>query len=104
VLKARIPQLRVWRESINPFIRAFCDTVWSSENHDDLSCLVFKRMDQDLESVIEPFFRGSPILPKVVSKAVLSALSALKTLDAVHAGSSHLYFYSYYQLVRCEPQ
>lgn len=43
-------------------------------------------MDQDLESVPAPEFRGRPMLPKVVSKAVLSALSVLKTLGAVHTG------------------
>lgn len=70
----------------SPFIRALCDTVWSNQDQDNPSCPVFELMDQDLESVTAPKFRGSPILPKVVSKAVLSALSVLKTLGAVHTG------------------
>jgi hypothetical protein len=70
----------------SPVIRALRDTVWSNEERDNPSCLVFEWMDQDLESVIAPKFRGSEILPKVVSKAVLSALSVLKTLGAVHTG------------------
>jgi serine/threonine protein kinase len=70
----------------SPFIRALRDTVWSNQDRDNPSCLVFEWIDQDLESVTAPTFRGRPILPKVVSKAVLSALSVLKTLGAVHTG------------------
>ncbi|KAH9862808.1 hypothetical protein J1614_010901 [Plenodomus biglobosus] len=74
--------------SSSPFIRALRDTIWSKPDQDGPSCLVFEWMDQDLESVPAPTFRGSPKLPKVVSKAVLSALSVFKTLDAVHTDIS----------------
>jgi hypothetical protein len=71
----------------SPFIRALRDTVWSPQNQNAPSCLVFEWMDHDLKSVTAPEFRGSPILPKVVSKEVLSALDILKILGAVHTGS-----------------
>ncbi|KAH7392019.1 kinase-like domain-containing protein [Phaeosphaeria sp. MPI-PUGE-AT-0046c] len=72
----------------SPFIRALCDTIRSNQDQNSPSCLVFEWMDQDVESVTVPVFRGRPILPKVVSKAVLSALSTLKTLGAVHTDVS----------------
>jgi hypothetical protein len=71
----------------SPFIRALYDTVWSNENQGSPSCLVFEWMDHDLESVTAPKFRGSPLISKVVAKAVLSALTVFKTLNAVHKGS-----------------
>ncbi|KAF1848207.1 kinase-like protein [Cucurbitaria berberidis CBS 394.84] len=68
----------------SPYIRAMCDTVRFNEHQDDPSCLVFEWMDHDLRSITAPEFRGNARLPKVVSKAVLSALNVLKTLNAVH--------------------
>ena len=70
----------------SPYIRALCDTVRLNEYQDDPSCLVFEWMDHDLQSITAPEFRGNPTLPKVMSKAVLSALNVLKTLNAVHTG------------------
>jgi len=43
-------------------------------------------MDHDLRALTAPEFRSNPKLPKAVSKGVLSALSVLKTLNAVHTG------------------
>ncbi|KAH9871071.1 hypothetical protein J1614_006645 [Plenodomus biglobosus] len=48
-------------------IRAMCDT-----------------MDQDLTSVSKTRFRGDPKLRKAVSKAVLSALEVMRSLNALH--------------------
>ncbi|KAF2754239.1 kinase-like protein [Pseudovirgaria hyperparasitica] len=69
----------------SPHIRAMCDTIPSDSKHEDeLPCLVFEWMDVDLRSVYAIDFRSRPALPRAVSKAVLSALHTLKTLDAVH--------------------
>ncbi|CAA9956983.1 CMGC/DYRK protein kinase [Pyrenophora teres f. maculata] len=75
----------------SPHIRAMCDTIHSKEEHDqdeEPSCLVFEWMHQDLNSVPPPEFRSNPKLPKVVSKAVLSALDVFKKLDAIHTDIS----------------
>lgn len=72
----------------SPYIRALCDTVRSDKDQDGPSCLVFEWMDHDLRSVTAPEFRSNPRLPRAVSTAVLSALRVLKTLNAVHTGSS----------------
>ena len=87
-LKRGYRNYRINEIASSPYIRALCDTVRSNEDEDpdEQSCLVFEWMDHDLRSVTAPEFRGSPTIPKVVSKAVLSALTVLKTLDAVHTG------------------
>ena len=70
-----------------PSIRTLYDTVQANEDLHNPSCLVFEWMDLDLRSVPANRFRGDPRLPKVVSKAVLSALQLFKTLSAVHTGN-----------------
>lgn len=69
-----------------PHIRALCDTVPSPDKPGDTSCLVFEWMDQSLTTMTAPELRKRPILPKVVSSAILSALAVLKALNAVHTG------------------
>jgi hypothetical protein len=69
-----------------PYIRTLYDTVRSNENQHDPGCLVLEWMDLDLRSVQANRFRGDPRLPKVVSKAVLSALELFKKLNVVHTG------------------
>jgi hypothetical protein len=70
-----------------PYIRALYDTVPSPiKPEDDTSCLVFEWMDQSLATMTAPELRKRPILPKVVSSAVLSALAVLKLLNAAHTG------------------
>jgi hypothetical protein len=72
----------------SPHFRALYDTVHSDDSQKDPSCLVFEWMDHDLRSVIAPELRSRPILPQVVSRAVLSALDVLKSLHGVHTGNS----------------
>jgi hypothetical protein len=72
----------------SPYIRALCDIVRTDEDQDGPSCLVFEWMDHNLRPVTAPEFRSNPRLPRAVSAAVLSALRVLKTLNAVHTGSS----------------
>ncbi|KAF2006447.1 kinase-like protein [Amniculicola lignicola CBS 123094] len=67
-----------------PYIRTLHDTVQSNEDQHNPGCLVFEWMDLDLRSVQANQFRGNPRLPKVVSKAVLSALRLFKKLSVVH--------------------
>ncbi|MCJ1259168.1 hypothetical protein MMC24_007004 [Lignoscripta atroalba] len=67
-----------------PYIRTLYDTVRPDEDSGDPPCLVFEWMDLDLRSVPANQFRGDPRLPKIVSKAVLSALKRFKRLNAVH--------------------
>ena len=69
-----------------PYIRTLYDTVRPDEDSGDPPCLVFEWMDLDLRSVPANQFRGDPRLPKIVSKAVLSALKRFKRLNAVHTG------------------
>jgi hypothetical protein len=66
--------------------RALVDTVHSDDSQNDPSCLVFEWMDHDLRSIFAPELRSRPIPPRVVSRAVLSALEVLKSLNAVHTG------------------
>lgn len=70
-----------------PSIRTLYDTVRPDEDPHDPPYLVFEWMDLDLRSVPASRFRGDPRLPKVVSKAVLSALRLFNTLNAVHTGN-----------------
>jgi hypothetical protein len=69
--------------------RALVDTIHSDDTREDPSCLVFGWMNHDLRSIFAPELRSRPVLPKVVSRAVLSALDVLKSLDAVHTGESY---------------
>jgi hypothetical protein len=69
----------------SPYIRALCDVV-QSQPQDEPSCLIFEWMDHDLRGVTAPEFRSNTKLPQAVSRGVLSALSVLKTLNAVHTG------------------
>lgn len=69
----------------SPYIRALCDVV-QSQPQEEPSCLVFEWMDHDLRGVTAPEFRSNPKLPKAVSSGVLSALSVLKSLNAIHTG------------------
>ncbi|KAJ9296735.1 hypothetical protein DTO271G3_4934 [Paecilomyces variotii] len=47
-------------------------------------CLVFEWMDHDLRTVPSFEFRSNSDLPKIISKAVLSALALLSEFNAVH--------------------
>jgi hypothetical protein len=75
----------------SPYIRALCDVI-QSQPQDYPSCLVFEWMDHDLRAVTAPEFRSNPKLPRAVSRGVLSALSVLKTLDAVHTGCDPFFY------------
>ena len=70
-----------------PYIRTLYDIVRQNEDPHDPPYLIFEWMDLDLRSVPANRFRGDPRLPKVVSKAVLSALKPFKKLNAVHTGN-----------------
>jgi hypothetical protein len=70
-----------------PYIRTLYDIVRPNEDPHDLPYLIFEWMDLDLRSVPAKRFRGDPRLPKVVSKAVLSALKTFEKLNAVHTGN-----------------
>ena len=49
--------------------------------------MIFGWMEHDLWQVPSPRFRQNSVLPKVISRSVLSALALLKTqYDAVHTG------------------
>ncbi|KAF1963553.1 kinase-like protein [Byssothecium circinans] len=72
----------------SPYIRALHDTVPPIENPNGPLCLVFEWMDHDLRSVPADKFRGDPRLPRIVSRAVLSALQIFKTINAVHSDVS----------------
>lgn len=49
--------------------------------------MVFEWMDHDLWQVPSERFRQNSVLPKVISRSVLSALALLKTqYDAIHTG------------------
>ncbi|KAA8626730.1 SPS1 Serine threonine protein kinase [Pyrenophora tritici-repentis] len=90
-LKREHRNYRIPAIASSPHIRAMYDTIHSEEEHhqdEEPSCLVFEWMNQDLHSVPPPEFRSNPKLPKVVSKAVLSALDVFKTLNAVHTDIS----------------
>ena len=94
-LKREYSNYKILEIASCPYIRALHDTVRSNEDQHDPGCLVFEWMDLDLRSVQANRFRGDPRLPKVVSKAVLSALGRFKKLSVVHTGKlfvSHLYF------------
>ncbi|KAJ9226789.1 hypothetical protein DTO027B5_1875 [Paecilomyces variotii] len=75
------------------YIRQLCDVI--SPGSEELStekadsavnslCLVFEWMDHDLRTVPSFEFRSNSDLPKIISKAVLSALALLSQLNAVH--------------------
>ena len=70
-----------------PFIRSLYDTIQPEEDPPDPPYLVFEWMDLDLRSVSASQFRGDPRLPKIVSKAVLSALLLFDKFNAVHTGN-----------------
>ena len=69
-----------------PYIRTLYDIVQPNEDSHYPPYLIFEWMDFDLRSVPAKRFRGDLRLPKVVSKAVLSALETFKQLNAVHTG------------------
>jgi hypothetical protein len=70
-----------------PYIQTLYDVVLPYDHSNDAPFLIFEWMDLDLRSVPAARFRGDPKLPKVVSKAVLSALEVFKKLNAVHTGN-----------------
>jgi serine/threonine protein kinase len=50
-------------------------------------CLVFEWMDHDLRHVPSDHYRQNSILPKIIAKSVLSALTLFKSpFDAIHSG------------------
>ena len=69
-----------------PHIRTLYDVVRQNEAQEDPICLVFEWMDHDLRSTPANVFRSDQRLPRVVSKAALSALTVFKVLNAVHTG------------------
>ncbi|KAF2126202.1 kinase-like protein [Dothidotthia symphoricarpi CBS 119687] len=87
-LRREYRNYRVEDIASSPYIRALCDIVRLNEHQDDPSCLVFGWMDHDLGAVTAPEFRGNPVIPRVVSKAVLSALDVLRTINGVHTDVS----------------
>jgi len=74
----------------SPHVRALLDTVPVYEFHtgqprdSGTPHLVFEWMDHALRAITAPQFRRNPALPRAVAHGVLSALAALRTLDAVH--------------------
>ncbi|KAJ9394249.1 hypothetical protein DTO282F9_8816 [Paecilomyces variotii] len=75
------------------YIRELCDVISSdskelrAEKADSAInslCLVFEWMDHDLRTVPSFEFRSNSDLPKIISKAVLSALALLSQFNAVH--------------------
>ena len=90
-LRREYRNYRIGEIASSPHIRSLRDTVWSDQDGDSPSSLVFEWMDQTLTSVPMPLFRANPLLPKTVSKAVLSSLSVLKTLNAIHTGNTYLH-------------
>lgn len=68
----------------SPYFRRLHDTIYLEKERKDPSCLVFEWMDHDMRGVYVQEFRSDPKLPRIVSKAVLSALDVLRTLQAVH--------------------
>lgn len=61
-----------------------CDTVRINEAQEEPSCLVFEWMEQDLWSIDACRIRSDPKLPRLLCKAVLSALSVFEHLNAIH--------------------
>jgi hypothetical protein len=91
-LRREYRNYRIAEIASSPHIRSLRDTVWSDQDGDNPSSLIFEWMDQTLTLVPMPQFRANPFLPKTVSKAVLSALSVLKTLSAIHTGNIYLQY------------
>lgn len=71
-----------------PHIRTLYDVVRQNEAQEDPIYLVFEWMDHDLRSTPANVFRSDQRLPRVVSKAALSALTVFKVLNAVHTDIS----------------
>jgi hypothetical protein len=95
-LRREYRNYRIAEIASSPHIRSLRDAVWSDQDGDNPSSLIFEWMDQTLTSVPMPQFRANPFLPKTVSKAVLSALSVLKTLSAIHTGNIYLQYCNFY--------
>jgi hypothetical protein len=95
-LRREYRNYRIAEIASSPHIQSLRDTVWSDQDGDNPSSLVFEWMDQTLTLVPMPQFRANPFLPKTVSKAVLSALSVLKTLSAIHTGNIYLQYCNFY--------
>lgn len=81
------------------YIRELCDVISSgseeiravkADSAINSLCLVFEWMDHDLRTVPSFEFRSNSDLPKIISKAVLSALALLSQFNAVHTGVSHM--------------
>lgn len=70
-----------------PYIRSLQDTVYSEENAAEPSSLVFEWMDHDAGRISYTEYRRRPILTKRVSKAILEALVAIKSVNAMHTGT-----------------
>jgi hypothetical protein len=70
-----------------PDIRTLHDTISQPDaDSQEPPSLVFEWMDFDLRALPAYLFRADQHWPKAVSKAVLSALVCLKSLNAIHAG------------------
>jgi hypothetical protein len=95
-LRREYRNYRIAEIASSPHIQSLRDTVWSDQDGDNPSSLIFEWMDQTLTLVPMPQFRANPFLPKTVSKAVLSALSVLKTLSAIHTGNIYLQYCNFY--------
>ena len=91
-LRREYRNYRISEIASSPYIRSLRDTIWSDQDGDNPSSLVFEWMDHTLTRVPMPLLRANPLLPKTVSKAVLSALSVLKTLNAIHTGNTYLHY------------
>lgn len=85
-LRREYRNYRIGEIASSPYFRSLCDTVWPDQDEDNPSSLVFEWMDQTLTSVPMLQFRANQLLPKTVSKAILSALSVLRTLNAIYTG------------------
>ena len=82
----------------SPFIRSQYDILEqdpdarASRQHTDETAtapdgMVFEWMEYDLWQVPSEQFRRNSVLPKIISRSVLSALALLKTeYDAIHTG------------------
>ena len=91
-LRREYRNYRIGEIASSPHIRSLRDTIWSDQDGDNPSSLVFEWMDQTLTGTPMPLLRANPLLPKAVFKAVLSALSVLKTLNAIHSGNIYLHY------------
>ncbi|KAF1946415.1 hypothetical protein EJ02DRAFT_499956 [Clathrospora elynae] len=105
-LRREYRNYRIKNIASSPYIRALCDTVQGDGYNDEgPSCLVFEWIDHDLQADTTPEFRSNLALPRAVFTSVLSMLSVLKKLNAVHTGWS---LYSLHirntQMINCQSE